>query len=52
VRGRARVGSSLDLHEDFGAAVADVKIVEKPLLKLRGVEGSGDGAVPDLSVIG
>jgi hypothetical protein len=42
----------LDLHEDFGAAVVDVKIIEKPLLKLRRVEGSGDRAAPNLSVVG
>jgi len=50
VRGRAGVGGRLDLHEGFG--VADVKVIKKPLLKLRRVKGSGDRAAPNLGVIG
>ena len=50
--GRAGVSSGLDMHEDLGAAVADEEVVEESLLKLRRVEGSGDGATSNFGVVG
>jgi hypothetical protein len=41
----------MNLREDSIAAVADVEVIEKPLLELRGVEGSGNGTTPDLGVV-
>jgi len=40
------------MYEDLGAAVADEEVVKESFLKLRWVEGRGDGATSNFGVVG
>ena len=49
---RAGISTRLDLHKNFGAAVANIEVVKEPFLKMRWVKGSSDGVMPNLGVVG
>ena len=42
----------MDLQEDFGTTVTNVKVIKEPFLELRWVKGSSDRVALNFSVIG